>query len=213
MKKALASAVLVLTIALLWSTAGPALGDDEVTDLAEKARKAYAAGDYQEALNLYQQIVQHIQAMVSASLERFMPQAPAGWEAAEIESQSWTGSTDETSQRMTNLTREYTRESDEAECTVVIANWPQMIQGYRQTIQMFEQMGDMMNADPDTKVTKTTKDGWDILKIVEVSDGAVQLSAVHDQIIVHIELDRNEPGVADTFLNSIDLPGLLAAVE
>ena len=131
----------------------------------------------------------------------------------EIESQSWSGTTGETSQHMTNLSCEYTRKKDEAECTLNITNWPHLIQGYRQTAQMYKQMGDMLNADPNTKITMEEKDGWVILKIIDVSDGNVQIAAVHDQLMVNIEFDRNEPDVADNYLKNIDLAGLVSAAR
>jgi len=205
--------VILAGLFLVWSFTGLAAAGDEVTDLADKAKQAYAAGNYQEALDLFQQVVQRIQAMVSQSFERFMPKAQAGWEAGEIESQSWSGTTGETSQHMTNLSCEYTREKDEAECTVNIANWPHLIQGYRQTAQMYKQMGDMLNADPDTKISVEETDGWVIIKVVEVADENVQVTAVHDDLMVNIEFDRNEPDVAASYLKSIDLAGLVAAAK
>ena len=158
--------VILAGLFLVWSFTGLAAAGDEVTDLADKAKQTYAAGNYQEALDLFQQVVQKIQAMVSQSFERFIPKALAGWEVGEIESQSWSGTTGETSQHMTNLSCEYTREKDEAECTLNITNWPHLIQGYRQTAQMYKQMGDMLNADPNTKITMEEKDGWMILRLL-----------------------------------------------
>lgn len=205
--------VVVMGLCLVWAFGGFATAGDDVTALADKAKQAYADGNYQEALDLFQQVVQKIQAMVSQSFERFMPKALAGWEAGEIESQSWSGTTGETAQHMTNLSCEYTREKDEAECTVNITNWPHLLAGYRQTAQMYKQMGDMMNADPDTKIDVEETDGWVIIKIVEVSDESVQIAAIHDKLMVGIEFDQNEPDVADNYLKNIDLAGLAAAAK
>ena len=112
-------------VVFLWTAAGTSMAQDDITPLVDEGRKALAAGKYQEALTLFQQVVQKIQAQVSQSFESFMPDALSGWVAGEIESQSWAGTTDEMTHNMTHITREYTRKSDEVECTVNITNWPQ----------------------------------------------------------------------------------------
>ena len=70
----------------------------------------------------FQQVVAKVQKYVEASFEKFLPGAFAGWEAGEIESQSWTQTSDEFAGNMTNLSRDY-RSGDKL-ITINLNNWP-----------------------------------------------------------------------------------------
>lgn len=197
---------------LLWAFAGTAVAQDDITPLVDEGRKALAAGDYQKALEYFQQVVQKIQAQVSQSFEKFMPDALSGWEAGEIESQSWAGTTDEVTHNMSHITREYTRKEDGTQCTITLSNWPQMVEGIRQSVSMYKQMARMTQSDPETQVSVEEKDEWVLLKIVEVGETAT-VTAVGDKQMVSIEVDRDDMSIADAYLGKIDLKGLEQAIR
>jgi hypothetical protein len=70
-----------------------------MSTLINKGQEALNSGEYQKALDLFQKVVQQLQSMLSESIERFFPEAFSGWDAGEIESQSWAGATEELAQR------------------------------------------------------------------------------------------------------------------
>jgi hypothetical protein len=188
--------------------AAPAYAGDEVAPLVEKGRKAYEAGDYQAALGYFQQVVQLIQASLSQSFERFFPEPLSGWTADEIESHSWSGTSQDGTQNMTNLSRDYQRESDGIGCTITFSNWPQMIQGLKQSVSMYKQMGEMMNQDPNMQVSVDERDGWTVLKVVEIESEQTQITALADDMMITIDLETSESGIADEYFARIDLKGI-----
>ena len=191
----------------------PVNAQDDITPLIDAGRKSVAAGDYQKALEQFQQVVQKIQAQLSASIEKFFPDAPGGWEAGEIDSQSWSGSTAEGTNSMTNITRRYTRSSDKARCNINMTNWPQMVQTFRQSLDTYKQMQQIMQNNPDMDLSFEERDGWTLMKIVQKDSKNVQINAVHDKLIISIELNRPEPDVADQFVRALDLAGISKAVK
>ncbi|UCG53394.1 MAG: hypothetical protein JSW58_07530 [Candidatus Latescibacterota bacterium] len=213
MRKRVATVLAIVVSMLLCVAVSATAADDDITALVDSGRTALAEGNYQEALDLFQQVVQKIQAMVSQSFEQFLPGALTGWTAGEIESQSWAGTTGEGSHRMTHLTREYTREKDDARCTINITNWPHLVQGFQQSMQAYKQMEQLMSADPRMQVEVDSKDEWTILKVVDSTEKTVQLSAVHKKLMVSIEVDKEEVAVAEEYLGKINLTGLAGAAK
>jgi len=199
---------MLIVVVVVCMFTGTALAQDDITPLVDEGRKALAAGNYQEALALFQQVVQQIQSKMSQSLEKFIPPAPAGWEADDIESQTWAGSTNESSHNMIYITREYKRQSDGVECAINITNWPQIVQAMTQSFAMYKQMGDMMNVDPNTKISMDEIDGWQILKVVSTESETAIVNAAYNKLMVTVEVDRDDIGIADEFLNKVDLKGL-----
>jgi len=204
LKKVLTTAIIIVVfMSFVVAHAG-----DDVTPLVEKGRKAYADGDYQAALEYFQQVVQMIQAGLSESFEGYFPEALSGWTADEIKSQSWTGTTEDGAHSMTNLTREYRREDGGVQCTIALTNWPQVVQGMRQSLTMYKQMGAMMNQDPDKEVSVEEKDGWTILIMVEIEDNSTQIMAVSDKLMLNIDLNSKESKIAREYLGKMDLKAL-----
>jgi len=197
--------------ALLNLGAAGAFSQDDVLPLIDKGKKAVADGDYQTAVGLFQQVVQRLQTKLSGAMERFMPKPPAGWEAGEVETQSWTGTSNEESHAMTNISREYRRASDEARCTINITNWPTIVQGLRQTVDMYKNMQSMMQQDPDTEFSFEEKDGWSIMRMIDKASKSSQVQAVSDTYMVSVDLDRDDSAALDAFLGGLDLAGLARA--
>jgi len=194
--------------ALLNLGAARSFSQDDVLPLIEKGKKAVADGDYQTAVGVFQQVVQKLQTKLSGAMERFMPKPPAGWEADDVESQSWTGTTKEESHAMTNISRVYRRGSDDAQCTISITNWPAIVQGLRQTVDMYKNMQSMMQQDPDTQVSFEDKDGWTIMRTIDKASKTSQVQAVSDTYMVSVDLDRDDSAALDAFLGGLDFAGL-----
>ncbi len=196
---------LVLLTALVTNVAD---AQDDPIALADEGRSALKAGDNQKALELFQQVVQSLQAMLAESLEQFIPAARKGWSAGEIRSNSWTGTTEQTISNMTNLSCEYKRESDGARLTVSLTNWPHLVTGMRQSLTMYKQMPQVMTADPNRQITVEDSGDWTILRIHDKKRESADVHAVHEHAMFTIDLDRGEMGVADDYLGSVNLSDL-----
>jgi hypothetical protein len=194
--------------ALLNLGAAAAFSQDDVLPLIDKGKKAVADGDYQTAVSLFQQVVQQLQTKLGGAMERFLPKPPSGWTAGEVEAQSWTGTSSEASHAMTNISREYRRESDDARCTINITNWPTMVQGLRQTVDMYKNMQSMMRQDPEREISFDEKDGWTIMRMVDKVSKSSQMQAVSETYMVSVDLNRDDSAAVDAFLGGLDLAGL-----
>jgi hypothetical protein len=180
----------------------------DMSSLIDKGQKAISNGEYQAALELFQQVVQELQSRLSASIEQFLPGALSGWEAGEIESQSWAGASQEGTHNMTNLTRVYTRKSDGASCRINITNWPMMIQGLKQSLTMYKQMPQLLTADPDKQMSIEEKNDWLLMTMLDKSSQDAQVNAIHDNFLVTIEFNQPDLAPAEQYLKSMDLAGL-----
>jgi hypothetical protein len=203
----------VMVVALVLLVASSVTAQDDINKLIDAGRKSVDAGDYQKAIEQFQTVVQKLQDRLGGAIERYFPDPPPGWEAGEIESQSWAGGTAEGSHNMLNITREYTRQSDNTRCTVTMTNWPQMVQAFQQSLQSYRQMQQVMQGNPDVDLTFEERDGWTVMKIVEKQSRSVQVTAVHDRLIVSVALDGSDGGAADPFVNSIDFKSIAASLK
>ena len=198
--------VLLLFVMTVFVTAISA--QEDMSSLVDKGQQAIKSGEYQTALELFQQVVQQLQSKLSASIEKFFPGALSGWEAGEIESQSWAGVTEEGTQNMTNLTRVYTRKSDGARCQINITNWPMMVQGLKQSLQVYKQMPQLLTADPDKQMSFEEKNGWMLMKMLDKKSKDAQVNAIHDHFMVNVEFNKPELAPAEQYVKSMDLTGL-----
>lgn len=203
----------VIFTASVLLVASSVTAQDDINTLIEEGRKSVDAGNYQKAIEQFQAVVQKLQDQLGGAIERYFPDPPPGWEAGEIESQSWAGGTAEGSHNMLNITREYTRQSDNTRCTVTMTNWPQMVQAFQQSLQTYKQMQQVMRNNPDVDLTFEERDDWTVMKIVEKQSQNVQVTAVHDRLIVSVALEGAGGGAADPFVNSIDFKGIAASVK
>ncbi len=185
-----------------------AMAQEDMSSLIDKGQQAVKSGEYQTALELFQKVVQQLQSKLSASIEKFFPGALSGWEAGEIESQSWAGVTEEGTHNMTNLTRVYTRKSDGARCRINITNWPMMVQGLKQSLQVYKQMPQLLTADPDKQMSFEGKNGWMLMKMLDKKSKEVQVNAIHDHFMVNVEFNKPELAPAEQYVKSMDLTGL-----
>lgn len=185
-----------------------AMAQEDMSSLIDKGQQAVKSGEYQTALELFQKVVQQLQSKLSASIEKFFPGALSGWEAGEIESQSWAGVTEEGTHNMTNLTRVYTRKSDGARCRINITNWPMMVQGLKQSLQVYKQMPQLLTADPDKQMSFEGKNGWMLMKMLDEKSKDVQVNAIHDHFMVNVEFNKPELAPAEQYVKSMDLTGL-----
>jgi hypothetical protein len=83
-----------------------------------------------------------------------------------------------------------------------------MIQGLKQSVSMYKQMGEMMNQDPNMQVSVDERDGWTVLKVVEIESEQTQITALADDMMITIDLETSESGIADEYFARIDLKGI-----
>jgi hypothetical protein len=196
----------VASIFCCWGAAKVDAGDD-VSSLSAQGLKAYQGGDYQKALDLFQQVVIIIQNSLGASFESFFPKPPKGFTAGEIEDSSVAGVAGGASHRATSLICKYTRTSDNAVVTVSITNMPISVQAIRQSMQMFldPQMKAMLANSPDAPSVEE-RDGWTLMT---QPDGSVD--AATEELMLSIQSNQVGKEVLAQFLGGVDLLGLAAA--
>ena len=205
-KRTVVYLVAVFSVIVVLASGVVAQGD--LKPLVKKGEKAIDAKDYQAALDYFQQVVGKLQNLVEVAFETFMPDALSGWDAGEIRSQSWAQTTEGYAGNMTNINRVFTRTSDGKKVTVNLSNWPQIVSGLRQSLDAYKQMEDMMNMDPNTKITFDERDGWTIMRIVDQKRGSTQIQAVGESAMVSVEADYADAKEADQYLRSINLAGI-----
>ena len=111
------------------------------------------------------------------------------------------------------MSRRYKRESDGLKVEVTISDSPQIIQGQLQALKLYEnpQMLQMMNQDPDRKVTLVDADGWKGWNTLEKGKRA-QTMAICKSVMVMIEVRGDDEKVREAFWSGVDRKGLAAAV-
>ena len=199
----------VLLILLTVSLVGfSAIAQDDLKPLVRKGESAIISGDYQSALDYFQQVVQKLQDLVGAAFEQYMPKVLPGWEAGELERNSWAGTTQDFSGNMVNLTQEFKRTSDGKVCEVNLLNWPQTVNSMRKSFEMYKQMGDMLNADPNVNITIKDQGTWTIVRVVEKEADRTQVQAICENALITIAINYANAPEADQILQGMDLAGI-----
>jgi hypothetical protein len=198
--------VIVLTAVLMIGSSVTA--QDDLKSLVKKGQSAFDAKDYQSALEYFQQVVQKLQNLVGAAFEQYMPKALPGWEAGELQRQSWAGTSEEFTGNMVNLSQKFTRTSDGKTCRIDLVNWPQSVTAVKQSLDMYKQMGDMMNADPNINMSINEKDGWTVLRIVDLQQNTTQIQAVSNNAMISIDANYPDAKEANQYLDAMDLSAI-----
>jgi hypothetical protein len=207
------SAVAAAALMMVFVLAPDVVGQGDIKPLVKKGEEAIDAKDYQAALDYFQQVVGKLQNLVEAAFETFMPKTLPGWEAGEIRSQSWAQTGEGYAGNMTNITQVFTRTSDGKKVTVNLSNWPHVVTGLKQSLEAYKGMESMMNMDPNTKITFDDRDGWTIMRIVDLEGGSTQIQAVGEQAMVSVEADYPDAKEADQYLLSMNLAGISKKAE
>lgn len=218
MKKALVTAI-GLALALAIGQAQEA-GDKEakeasVETLIQEGLAAYKAGQNQAAILKLQQAIGLIQQSAAKGLVAFLPAPPEGWKADPAKSKSGNWGAGDSAVTWTQASRRYVRESDGLKVEVTISDSPQIIQGQMQALKLYQnpQMLQMMNQDPNRKIELVDADGWTGWKSTEKGKRPrTQAMAIHESILVMIEVRSDDEQVRETFWKGVDRKGIAASV-
>lgn len=196
-----------VTIALLlcaatFCLATPAQAADKVKQLIERAARAYDKGDNQEAVDLLQQAASEIQKKIGRALEKFLPDAPRGWTADEVERESFSGTNLKDTGSITKVSRRYRRKDDEVEIT--ITNMPQLVKGVEQMLTQLNNPAvvKMMNQQPGTHVEIRRKHDWTIL--AKQQDDDSEVTAVRGDTMIQVRAPGQKLKAAAEFYELID---------
>ena len=184
-----------------------------VEALIQEGLAAYKAGQHQVAIQRLQKAIGIIQKSAEKGLASFLPEPAEGWKADPAKSQSGNWGAGEGAIQWTQVSRRYKRESDGLKVEVTISDSPQIIQGQLQALKLYEnpQMLQMMNQDPDRKVTLVDADGWKGWNTLEKGKRA-QTMAICKSVMVMIEVRGDDEKVREAFWSGVDRKGLAAAV-
>ncbi len=187
---------------------------DEVTKLVGEGEKAYAAKDYQKAMDIFQQVVQHLQARIGETIGRYFPAVQNGWTASPVDNANWSGSAGAQSHSFVNSSRVYTRKADEIEVTIQFCNWPMIMQGAKAGMAAYSNpiMAQMLKVQ-GIEFSSEEKAGWMIMKIVDKKSDSAQINAFSDQAMILIETQANAADAALKYFEAIDLEGLDGALK
>lgn len=198
--------LLIVIACVALSTA--AFAQQDLKPLVKQGERAIDAGNYQEALDYFQQVVQQLQNLVGAAFESFMPKALSGWEAGELNRQSWAGTSEEYTGNTTNITQTFTRKSDGKTIQINLTNWPHLLQGLKQSADAYKQMSSMMANNPEMTLTFEERGDWTVMRVVENERGRTTLNAFSESAMISIEADYPDAKEADDYLSAIDLAGV-----
>lgn len=190
------------------ATVLPAHAEKDVAPLIKKGEEAVNAKDYQSAIDYFQQVVMELHGLLGATMGGFMPPALAGWEAGEIEKQSWSGATNDSAQNLTNVSQTFTRKSDGKTCQIAVVNWPEMVTGMKQSVDAYKKMSEMMKSNPEMTMTVEERDGWTILRIVDKRMATTTLNAVSDGAYVMVTANYADATEADRYFAAMNLSGI-----
>ena len=184
-------------------------GADEVDDLIKQGQKAYASGNYRETVDLFQQVVEKVQARMGAEIGKFFPQPMKGWSAGEIENSSWSGSSGGESQSFVNSSRTYVRAADGMEISLLFCNWPAIVQGARAGMEVYSNpMMAQMLKQQGIEFKSEEKEGWQVLSIANAQSDEVQIMAFSDQFMIQVQTKAGAADTAQAHFAKIDLAGL-----
>ncbi|MBT8041778.1 MAG: hypothetical protein HKP10_07910 [Kiritimatiellales bacterium] len=187
---------------------------DEMNTLIDEGEKAYAARDYQKAVDIFQQVVQRLQLRIGEAIERFFPDAHKGWTAGAVENTNWSGSSGEQSHSFVNSTRVYTRKADGVEITVQFCNWPMIMQGAKAGMAAYSNpmMAQMLKLQ-GIEFKSDEKAGWIVMSIVDSKSDSTQINAFSDRAMILVQTQASAADAASNYFGEIDLEGLDTALQ
>lgn len=182
---------------------------DEIDKLIEQGHKAYADGNYPKSVELFQQVIEKVQSRMGGVIAGFFPEAMSGWTADEIENSSWSGSSGGQAHSMINSSRTYTRDSDQADVSIQICNWPTVIQGTRAGLQAYSNpMVAQMMKQQGLDFKSEERDGWQVMSLVNTQADEAQVMAFSDSIMVIVQSSAGLSDAVSSYFGRIDLAGL-----
>jgi len=201
------AATMLLPIFLLCLAAGPASAD-EVRDKAEAALRAWEAGRGDDAIALLQDAIAAIQGGTEAGLAAALPDRVGEYVGDEVESASGSWGSGTQAMQWISATRSYAREGGGESVTVSLSTSPQMLEGQRAMMAMFQdpQMLAMMNTEPGRRVELVDEAGfrgW-----VTIEEGVAQMTAIGEKLMATIEVHDGDVATLARFRQAIPLRDL-----
>ncbi|MEQ8767830.1 MAG: hypothetical protein RL885_28260 [Planctomycetota bacterium] len=151
-----------------------------VTKKIEEALAHHKAGEAQKAIEALQEAIAEIEKSQSKGLGTFLPKAPSGWKAGEIESNSMSFTAGgQGAGQFLQVTRDYWREKEngarEETIQVSLTNAPQMVQAQQAMANMYKnpQMLKALQSQPGKSVELIEEDDWFGWLVVENDDATV----------------------------------------
>ncbi len=184
---------------------------DKVESHVAAALKAYRAENPTDAIAQLQAAINLIQAQLSKTLAGQLPDAPEGWSAGEVESDSMSVGAGGQGHAFSTAKRTYTRTADKVKVTVEITDSSIIIGAHKQMAQAFQnpQMIEMMNRDPNTQVKVLKIPGWVAWAQTSKSGSASgSLIAVSEHHAVNIQSRSAEMAILDQFAKLVDFQAI-----
>lgn len=213
--KSLTAAIVTLFAFCATTRAGDAPANDP-TPLIQSALDAYKTGQIQQAIDELQKAIAILQQSQREGLARYFPDAPSGWEAGKLDSNSFSagGNDADKSFSYTTLSRPYTNKSNQTRVTLTLANSPQLIETYSAMLQNFQnvQMLAAINQDTNSHTELVDQDGWKGWSTVTKGQDA-KLISFNGSYSLTVEVDKDDKADMEIFWKAIDLKGLSAQVN
>ena len=208
----MASAVVVMLGVASVAQAADAKPDPKIVQKIEQGLKAYKDGKNAEATKALQDALTMLQKASASGLEAFFPDAPTGWEAGKVDTNTISMATQNGSVSYTTLERRYEKKGgdDGQRITMTMFNSAEMVATQKQLIEAFTQ-ADMLKAlNTDGNQAKAIKqDGWvGWLQVQKNGDG--QILMFSGATMLNLQSRKADAATLESFLKKIDLKGLAA---
>ena len=180
----------------------------------DQGKAALQADKAQEAIVHLQKAISLIQKTLMTGFVAFLPDVWEGWEAKEPESTSGSWGSGEESFQWMQVERRYTRTSDKLRAEIQITSMPQLIMGYRASMEQFKNpmVRNMLTKDPDTKVEFIDADGW--VGLLQAKKGkSSECTAVHEKIAITIRIRKDDMALLKKFWEATDRKGLAGSMK
>jgi len=186
--------------------------DPKVVQKIEQGLKAYKDGKPTEATAALQEAMTMIQKANASGLEAFFPDAPAGWEAGKVSTQTMNMAGQDGAISFTALERRYDKKDDKKgqSISMTLLSSPEMVANQKQMIDALSQpqMIAMFNTDGNT-AKAISQDGWaGLLRAEKGGDGQILL--FHGTTMLNIQGQKTDTATLEAFLKKVNLKGLAA---
>ena len=179
--------------------------DPKIVQKIEQGLKAYKEGKDAEATVALQEAMTMIQKASASGLEAFFPDAPAGWEAGKVNTNTMNMAGQDGAVSFTTLERQYEKKNDKKgqSISMMLLSSAEMVANQKQMIDALSQpqMIDMLNAEGST-AKAINQDGWVGLLRVE-KDGDGQILLFHGAIMLTIHGRKADAATVVTGKSSI----------
>lgn len=184
---------------------------ESVEALIEKGLKAYKDGKMQDAIAHLQAAIAQMQKAQQKGLAKFLPGAPEGWEAGEIDASSGATSGGGGAMAITQLTRKYTQKSGGLRVTITIMTNKDLVETQRTLAETYRKQPEIIKAmqTADNKFRLVDQDGWIGWSTVQKGSEA-QTLVVSKSVMLQVQVSKDDEKALELFFKAIDLKGLAA---